>query len=64
MIEAVELTAFENLLSYGMLHRVTNRNRDIRAALTMVDLRDRKDSEVIHHAPYSFKRNNAQSVHG
>jgi ABC-2 type transport system ATP-binding protein len=43
-----ELTAFENLLIYGMLHRVKDRNKDIQAALMRVDLWDRKDSEVTH----------------
>ena len=43
-----ELTAFENLLIYGMLHHVKDRNKEIKAALMMVDLWDRKDSEVTH----------------
>ncbi len=43
-----ELTAFENLLIYGMLHHVKDRNKEIKAALHMVDLWDRKDSEVTH----------------
>jgi ABC-2 type transport system ATP-binding protein len=43
-----ELTAFENLLIYGMLHQVKNPNKDIQAALRRVDLWDRKDSEVTH----------------
>lgn len=43
-----ELTAFENLLIYAMLHRVKDRNKEIKAALMMVDLWDRKDSEVTH----------------
>ena len=43
-----ELTAFENLLIYGMLHNVKDRNKEIKAALMMVDLWDRKDSEVTH----------------
>jgi len=43
-----ELTALENLLIYGMLHHVKDRNKDIQAALRMVDLWDRKDSEVTH----------------
>jgi len=43
-----ELTAFENLLIYGMLHHVTDQNKEIKAALMMVDLWDRKDSEVTH----------------
>jgi len=41
-----ELTAFENLLIYAMLHRVKDRNKEIKAALMMVGLWDRKDSEV------------------
>ena len=41
-----ELTALENLLIYGMLHRVKDRNQEIKAALMMVGLWDRKDSEV------------------
>ncbi len=43
-----ELTAFENLLIYGMLHNVKDRSKEIKAALMMVDLWDRKDSEVTH----------------
>ena len=43
-----ELTAFENLLIYGMLHHVKDRNKEIKAALMMVGLWDRKDSEVTH----------------
>jgi len=43
-----ELTAFENLLIYGMLHHVRDRNKEIKAALMMVGLWDRKDSEVTH----------------
>lgn len=43
-----ELTAFENLLIYGMLHHVKDRNKEIQAALMMVGLWDRKDSEVTH----------------
>ena len=43
-----ELTAFENLLIYGMLHHVKDRNQEIKAALMMVGLWDRKDSEVTH----------------
>jgi ABC-2 type transport system ATP-binding protein len=43
-----ELTALENLLIYGMLHHVKDRNQEIKAALMMVGLWDRKDSEVTH----------------
>lgn len=43
-----ELTAFENLLIYGMLHHVKDRSQEIKAALMMVGLWDRKDSEVTH----------------
>jgi ABC-2 type transport system ATP-binding protein len=43
-----ELTAFENLMIYGMLHKVKDRDEEIKAALMMVDLWDRKDSLVIH----------------
>jgi ABC-2 type transport system ATP-binding protein len=43
-----ELTAFENLLIYGMLHHVKDRNQQIKDALMMVGLWDRKDSEVTH----------------
>jgi ABC-2 type transport system ATP-binding protein len=43
-----ELTALENLLIYGMLHHVKDRNKEIKAALMMVGLWDRKDSEVTH----------------
>lgn len=41
-----ELTANENLLIYGMLHRVRDRERKISEALKMVGLWDRKDSVV------------------
>ena len=41
-----ELTAHENLLIYGMLHRVSERERKISEALKMVGLWDRKDSVV------------------
>ncbi len=41
-----ELTAYENLLIYGMLHRVRDMKGEIRSALRMVDLWDRKDSLV------------------
>ncbi len=36
-----ELTAHENLLIYGMLHRVKELDRKMREALEMVDLGDR-----------------------
>ncbi len=42
-----ELTAYENLLIYGMLHRVSGLRDKIRASLEMVDLWDRRDSQVI-----------------
>ncbi len=42
-----ELTAYENLLIYGMLHRVSGLRKKIRASLEMVDLWDRRDSQVI-----------------
>ena len=41
-----ELTAYENLLIYGMLHRVEERETRIGKALRMVDLWDRRDSVV------------------
>jgi ABC-2 type transport system ATP-binding protein len=41
-----ELTAHENLLIYGMLHRVSEKERKISEALKMVGLWDRKDSVV------------------
>jgi len=41
-----ELTAYENLLIYGMLHRVEEREARIGEALRMVDLWDRRDSVV------------------
>lgn len=41
-----ELTAYENLLIYGMLHRVKDKERKIREHLKMVDLSDRRDSLV------------------
>jgi ABC-2 type transport system ATP-binding protein len=43
-----ELTALENLLLYGMLHRVKDLSQKIRDALMMVNLWDRKDAEVTH----------------
>ncbi len=41
-----ELTAYENLLIYGMLHGVKDLKKKIKEALEMVDLWDRKDSVV------------------
>jgi len=41
-----ELTAYENLLIYGMLHRVKDKESKISENLKMVDLWDRKDSSV------------------
>jgi ABC-2 type transport system ATP-binding protein len=41
-----ELTAYENLLLYAMLHRVEDRQRRIEEYLRMVDLWDRRDSVV------------------
>lgn len=41
-----ELTAYENLLIYGMLHRVENLKEKIKDVLLMVGLQDRKDSVV------------------
>jgi len=41
-----ELTAHENLLIYGMLHRVQDKERKIGDNLKMVDLWDRRDSLV------------------
>jgi ABC-2 type transport system ATP-binding protein len=41
-----ELTAYENLLIYGMLHKVEELKKKIRGALEMVDLWGRKDSVV------------------
>lgn len=41
-----ELTAYENLLIYGMLHNVKDIKRRIRDALEMVDLYDRKGTVV------------------
>ena len=41
-----ELTAYENLLIYGMLHRVKDKESKISENLKMVDLWDRKDSVV------------------
>lgn len=41
-----ELTVQDNLLIYGMLHRVSDRKRKISGALKMVGLWDRKDSVV------------------
>ncbi len=42
-----ELTAAENLLIYGMLHRVKNLRDEIDRALEMVGLSERRDSRVI-----------------
>ncbi|MGQ9570380.1 MAG: ABC transporter ATP-binding protein [Thermodesulfovibrionales bacterium] len=41
-----ELTAYENLLIYGMLHRIKDIKNKIRKSLEMVDLWDRRDSVV------------------
>lgn len=41
-----ELTAYENLLIYGILHGVKDNKNKIRKSLEMVDLWDRKDSVV------------------
>lgn len=41
-----ELTAYENLLIYGMLHSVRDRGRRIREVLDTVELWERKDSVV------------------
>ncbi|MDI6890149.1 MAG: ATP-binding cassette domain-containing protein [Thermodesulfovibrionales bacterium] len=41
-----ELTAYENLLIYGMLHGVKDNKNKIRKSLEMVDLWDRRDSVV------------------
>ncbi|HET6460669.1 MAG TPA: ATP-binding cassette domain-containing protein [Syntrophales bacterium] len=41
-----ELTAYENLLIYGMLHRVKDKESKISENLSMVDLWNRKDSVV------------------
>ena len=41
-----DLTAYENLLIYGQLHRVQNVRREIEAMLRAVDLWERKDSVV------------------
>lgn len=43
-----ELTAWENLLIYGMLHDVEGLDKKIEASLKMVGLWDRKDSLVTH----------------
>jgi len=42
-----ELTAYENLLIYGMLHGVKNLKKKIERALTAVELLERKDSLVL-----------------
>ncbi|MFA5354482.1 MAG: ATP-binding cassette domain-containing protein [Thermodesulfovibrionales bacterium] len=41
-----ELTAWENLLIYGMLHKVKDKERKMEESLRMVDLWDRRDSVV------------------
>lgn len=41
-----ELTAYENLFIYGLLHRVHDKERKIGETLRMVDLWDRKDTVV------------------
>ncbi len=43
-----ELTAWENLLIYGMLHNVEGLDKKIEDSLKMVGLWDRKDSLVTH----------------
>ncbi|MFO0754479.1 MAG: ABC transporter ATP-binding protein [Thermodesulfovibrionales bacterium] len=43
-----ELTAYENLLIYAMLHKVREKEEKIREALETVDLWDRRDSVVDH----------------
>lgn len=43
-----ELSAYENLLIYGMLHSVKDKGRRIREVLETVDLWDRRDSVVQH----------------
>ncbi len=43
-----ELTAWENLLIYGMLHKVDNLEKKIQNLLSMVGLWDRRDSLVNH----------------
>ncbi|HEX8949992.1 MAG TPA: ABC transporter ATP-binding protein [Dissulfurispiraceae bacterium] len=43
-----ELTAYENLRIYGMLHSVRERERRIHEALEAVELWDRRDSVVSH----------------
>jgi ABC-2 type transport system ATP-binding protein len=43
-----ELTAYENLLIYGMLHRVDDLHRRIDETLGIVGLSERKDSIVSH----------------
>lgn len=42
-----ELTAYENLLIYGMLHGVSNSETKIHSCLQLVDLWDRRDSVVM-----------------
>ena len=41
-----ELTAYENLLIYGMLHRVARLSQEIEASLRAVDLWDQRDAVV------------------
>ena len=43
-----DLTAYENLFIYGMLHRVKKGRQEIEALLRAVELWDRKDSVVAH----------------
>jgi ABC-2 type transport system ATP-binding protein len=43
-----ELTARENLLIYGMLHNIPERDRKISEAIEMVGLSERRDSAVSH----------------
>lgn len=42
-----ELTAYENLLIYGMLHRVSDLKKKILSCLDTVDLWDRRDSVIM-----------------
>lgn len=50
-----ELTAYENLLIYAMLHKVQGREEKIREALETVELWDRRDS-VVEHFSGGMKR--------
>ena len=43
-----DLTAYENLLIYGWLHRVKNVRKEIEVLLQAVELWDRKDSVLAH----------------